>query len=286
MLPQIFQLGCQALIGWFVFLQPAGLASAPAGTPHAKVTLVSEQTSVQPGNELRVGLRFQLEKGWHIYWLNPGDSGEPPRVEWKLPPQFRASPLEWPAPMRLENGPLVDYGYEDEVLLMSAIRPPASLKLGGTAEFQADVKWLVCHDVCIPGRQTVTLSLPVARNAPKHDARWHELFARTREQLPKRLPATWSVAAVSDPHSFVLSIKTGTRESKATFFPLEPLQIKDSAPQRATPLTQGARLSLQKSDQLLHPVSSLKGIVVLRGDKAYTVDVPVGSHATPGKSLE
>lgn len=275
-----------AVMGCVILLQPAGLASAPAGNAHAKVTLVSEQTSVHPGSRFRVGLHFELEKGWHIYWKNPGDSGQPPVVKWKLPPRFQPGALEWPAPRRLENGPLVDYGYEDEVLLTAPIAAPADLRPGRKAELEANIKWLVCHDICIPGQQTVTLSLPVARAAPKHDPRWHELFTQARSRLPRGLPKEWNVSAVSNPETFILSIQTGTRESNATFFPLVPLQIRDSAPQGATPLARGVRLTLQKSDKLLHPIASLKGVVVLRGDQAYQVDVPIGSQATPGKSHE
>ncbi|MEJ2010248.1 MAG: protein-disulfide reductase DsbD family protein [Acidobacteriota bacterium] len=284
MLSRTFRNGYRALIGWLVLFQPVGFAHAPANTPHATVALVSEGASIQPGHQFRVGLHFQLEKDWHIYWVNPGDSGEPPRVEWKLPAQFKVGPLQWPAPRRLENPPLTDYGYEDEVLLMATVRPPANLKPGGTAKLEANVKWLVCHDICIPGRQTVTLSLPVASDAPKYDPRWRQLFTRTSTRLPMRLPAGWSVTAAANPQSFVLSIKTGTREAGATFFPLESLQIKNAAPQQAEPVDGGVRLTLQKSDELLHPIASLKGILVLRHDKAYAINAPVTSQNSMRKS--
>lgn len=273
-------------MGWVFFLQPAGLAVAPAVTPHAKVTLVSEKTSIQPGHDIRVGLRFELEKDWHIYWINPGDSGQPPRVEWKLPPQFHAGPLEWPAPRRLENGPLVDYGYENEVLLMSAIRAPADIEPGGTAKLEANIKWLVCYDICIPERQTVTLALPVVRDGAKSDSGWISLFARARDKLPKRAPAVWNVTVVSNPESFVLTIRTGTREPSATFFPLTPLQIEDAATQQASPFNQGIRLSLRKSEKLLQPLDSLKGVLVLDHGKVYEISAPVVSEGRPGKSSD
>jgi DsbC/DsbD-like thiol-disulfide interchange protein len=279
----VFRYSCWALICWFVLFQQVGTTSAPTSTPHVKVTLVSEKISVQPGHEFEVGVYFELGENWHVYWINPGDSGEPPRVEWKLPPQFRVSALEWPAPRRLENGPLVDFGYENDLLLLAEVRAPANLKPGAPVELQANVRWLVCHDICIPERQTLTLSLPVASDAPKYDLRWHGLFERTRGQLPKPVPAAWRVTAVSHPGFFLLSVKTGTTERKATFFPLEPLQVKNSAPQRATPFVQGALVSLQKSDQLLHPVASLEGVLVLGQSKAYAIDVPVTSENSPGK---
>lgn len=283
MLSRVLRNGYRAVIGWLLFLQPLAF-SAPASSPHVKVALVSETVSIQPGHRFWVGLHFQLEKEWHIYWVNPGDSGEPPRVEWKLPAQFQAGPLQWPAPRRLETPPLADYGYENEVLLMSAVRLPANLKPGGTVELAANVSWLVCHDICIPGRQSVTLSLPVSSGRPKRDVRWSELFARTRAQLPTRLPPGWKVAAVSNQQDFILSIRTGRRGPEAIFFPLQPLQIKNSALQQATPFDGGIRLRLERADELLHPIASLRGVLVLRHDKAYVIDAPVTQQNSPGKS--
>lgn len=272
---------CRIVAGGFVFLQALNVLAAPAPTPHVRVSLISEQSSIQPGRELSVGFYFQLEKGWHIYWINPGDSGEPPRVVWNLPSQIQASPLEWPAPQRLENGPLVDYGYEHKVLLMTTLRPAGNLKTGGAVELKAGVKWLVCHDICIPERQSVALSLPVRSSSPKPDSRWRKLFDGARSQLPKHVPAALQVTAASLAESFVLTVRTGVREPNATFFPLEPLQIRNAAPQQATPLSRGVRLSLRKSDQLLHPISALKGVLVLSHGRAYAIKAKVTSRDRP-----
>jgi hypothetical protein len=46
-------------------------AQLPA-QPHVKVELVSEQSVSAPGQPPWVGLLFQLDQGWHIYWQNPG----------------------------------------------------------------------------------------------------------------------------------------------------------------------------------------------------------------------
>ena len=47
---------------------------------HVEVELVAGHESVQPGSESFVGLLFKLDPGWHVYWKNPGDSGEPPTL--------------------------------------------------------------------------------------------------------------------------------------------------------------------------------------------------------------
>src|SRR6478736_5920580 len=77
------------------------LESAPLRTKHAEVTLVSESDAFAPGKPFRLGLRFKLAKGWHIYWQNPGDSGEPPRLDLSLPEGAHAGDIVWPVPLRI-----------------------------------------------------------------------------------------------------------------------------------------------------------------------------------------
>ncbi len=124
-------------------------AQLPA-QPHLKVELISEQPTSPPGQPLWVGLLFRLEPGWHIYWQNPGDSGEPSRTQWNLPTGFLAGSIRWPQPIRLGGGSVVDYGYEGQVLLMAPLQASSSRKETSLPSLSADVKYIVCRDVCIP----------------------------------------------------------------------------------------------------------------------------------------
>jgi len=78
-----------------------------ADAPHVRVQLVVSEENLIPGtkDENNAGLYFKLEAGWHIYWMNPGDAGEPPHVQWTLPVGITAGPLRFPAPKRLPLGP-------------------------------------------------------------------------------------------------------------------------------------------------------------------------------------
>lgn len=260
-----------------LLLFPPHLNSRPVSAvpdAHGSVQLIAEDQSIKPGQGSWVGLYFRLEPQWHIYWINPGDSGEPPRVKWELPAGFRAGPLRWPHPARLDHPPLTDFGYEGEVLLMAPIRSPAGIDVREIT-IGANVKWLVCREMCIPAEQHAAISLPVKLDAPQPDPRWHVLFTRMRARWPKPAPARWKVTARSSADNFVLSIETGVPEGAATFFPLEPLQIEDAAPQQASSLRTGVRLTLQKSEQLLKPIPALKGVVVLSSDRAFLVNAPV-----------
>src|ERR1700760_1168147 len=93
----------------------AAAPQASAEAPHLTVSLVVPPAALYPGESFTGGLDFKLESGWHVYWVNAGDSGEPPAITWKLPPGISAGALQFPAPKRLPLGPLMDFGYEDEV---------------------------------------------------------------------------------------------------------------------------------------------------------------------------
>src|SRR5271165_3019556 len=232
-------------------------AQLPA-QPHLKVELISEQATSPPGQPLWVGLLFRLEPGWHIYWQNPGDSGEPPKVQWNLPTGFVAGPIRWPQPIRLGGGSVVDYGYEGHVLLMAPIQGTSSRNATSLPSLSADVKYIVCRDVCIPGKTHSTLSGPAGGDwAP-----WRVLFEQTRAQLPKPSPANWKVTAVSNKQHFILSVQARSQPTTgAGFFPLEPSQIDNSSPQDFAPTPNGFRLTLKKSDQLTKPITNLRGLI-------------------------
>src|SRR5258705_11094371 len=68
---------------------------------HAKVDLIAEDNAVVPGGTLWIGVLFDLDRGWHTYWVNPGDSGAPPRFAWKLPAGFPTGEIAWHVPVRI-----------------------------------------------------------------------------------------------------------------------------------------------------------------------------------------
>jgi DsbC/DsbD-like thiol-disulfide interchange protein len=115
-----------SLFTLMLVLLPGGRASA-ASIPHGTVDLIAENQWIAPGRQAYFGLNFRLEKGWHIYWVNPGDSGQPPRVEWHLPKGLSAGEIEWPAPRRLGTSTIVDFGYDDAVMLLVPVRASSTL---------------------------------------------------------------------------------------------------------------------------------------------------------------
>ena len=83
----------------------------PFKAPHLTVELTTLAPQIAVGGTLQAGLVMSIEEHWHVYWVNAGDSGEPPKITWTLPKGITASPLQVPAPPRLPLGPLMDFGY-------------------------------------------------------------------------------------------------------------------------------------------------------------------------------
>src|SRR5579863_6937203 len=122
-----------------------GADHAATDAAHVRVELLVPGSALgRDGKPNEAGLFFRLEPGWHVYWKNAGDSGEPPKIKWTLPSGITASELEFPAPKRLPLGPLMDFGYEDEVVFPFSITASRSAA-EGPADLHAKVDWLVCR---------------------------------------------------------------------------------------------------------------------------------------------
>jgi DsbC/DsbD-like thiol-disulfide interchange protein len=256
----------------FLALTLASTSHAQSAPPsHAKIELIADEAASSKTTAW-VGLLFDLDSGWHVYWQNAGDSGTPPKVAWQLPTGYRAGAIRWPTPMRLGSGSVIDYGYEDQVLLMAPIERAASATAAAAIPVAADVKYVVCREVCIPGKAHLTLSLPAAGGAPPAGAsQWHAIFESTRAQLPTSAPASWKISAASEKKYLVLSVQTETPVENATFFPLESGQIENSAPQTFRSTKNGFHLTIPESDQLVKPIWTLRGVLVLGPGRAYDI---------------
>ena len=217
-----------------LFLAGAALA-APVRTPHVEAELVAERTAIAPGEPLTVALRLKMIPEWHTYWRNPGDSGEPTRLEWRLPPGFEASEIHWPYPRRLPAGPLMNYGYEGEVLLLSRIVPPRELAAGTPVTLAAKASWLVCsREHCIPEDGEVSLTLPVAPAAVEN-AQWAKPIAAARAALPAPPAALagWTLAARGEAGRVTLTLVPPADAAlrELVFFPFEQGKVEPAAPQ-------------------------------------------------------
>ena len=260
---------------------PAFAASNSADLPHVHVQLISPDAQLHPGAANNAGLYFKLEPGWHVYWKNPGDAGEPPHVKWTLPRGITAGPLQFPVPKRLPLGPLMDFGYEDEVLFPIQLNVAGGAP-SGPATLHAKVDWLVCRGSCIPEKAELELTRSIAPgnagNTPVQPDQ--EIWARLANKLPQPLPANLKVGFVPAAGGFRFTVVTGQRETEASFFPAEPDILSNPAPQVAKPTANGITLDLKKDEGVATNPKQLQGLLQLSGGRAYELIALAGPPTT------
>lgn len=249
---------------------PAWAASNFADAPHARVELLVLPQALSRGGAADAGIYFKLEPGWHIYWKNPGDAGEPPHAQWTLPAGITAGEMQFPVPKRLPLGPLMDFGFEDEALFPLKLHVAGSAK-SGPAILHAKVDWLVCRERCIPGKAELEVSREILEH-PGKTARLaadSAIFQRLAGRIPKPLPAGVKAVFQPTPGGFRLQVDTGQRERSASFFPEEQEILDNPAPQKFTPIAAGLILDLKKDASLAANPAQLRGVLELSGGRAY-----------------
>ncbi|QNI38071.1 protein-disulfide reductase DsbD family protein [Edaphobacter albus] len=251
----------------------------PVKAQHLTVEMVSMAPSIAPGGTLDVGLVITLEEKWHVYWINAGDSGEPPRIKWTLPHGITAGPMQFPVPTRLPLGPLMDFGYEDEVAFPVKLTAAKNLK-PGPIHLDARVDWLVCREVCIPGKAHLGLNLTID---PKATAPAQPVGAlgEALGLLPKPLPEGTKLKITGGKNEFVFDLMTGDRITDAEFYPFDTEQIANAGDQDVEPLSDGVRLRVPRAPELTKLPATLHGVIKLDDETSYEVNSPVVAGEIP-----
>lgn len=187
----------------------AGAARASAqmdGGEVSSASLVAPTRAVAPGQTVLLGLRFELDDGWHIYWNGRNDTGFPPEVAWEAGEGVEVGPLVWPAPERyVSPGGILDHVYEGDPVIFVPVTIAPDLRAGQTVRLGGRVDWLVCKDICLPasGRVEIELRVSTTPQPPVHDP--DTPFARWLARLPEPVTAagvpglsvTWQGNAVT-----------------------------------------------------------------------------------------
>ena len=127
----------------------------PVETGHANVSLVKFGTNQSAQNELFIGIKMDMQKNWHTYWKNPGDSGGPIKVIWNLPQNVSIEGPLWPTPDLLPYPPLMTYGYKDFVIFPYKV---SYTDFDNLSFVGADIDFLICDDVCVPEKASINTS--------------------------------------------------------------------------------------------------------------------------------
>ena len=224
----------------------ATVPAAALPARHVATALAADHQGIAPGQTIYVALHQQIQKGWHTYWRNSGDSGEPTRIKWDLPTGWRAGDIVWPAPRRIPVGPLMNYGYEGEVLLATPLTAPVTARPGDRVTLRAQVSLLVCAEVCVPEDSSLTLDLPVTQAGASDDPRWGGPIAAALAAAPR--PAGLAAVFQGRPAGVSLAVTgvalKGVDMAGAYFYPFDSTVIDHARPQAIERGAQGLTLTL------------------------------------------
>ena len=268
-----------------------------AAAPKVNIDLIAESRTVQPGQPFWIGLRQRIRPNWHTYWKNPGDSGEPTHIKWDLPEGYKASEIHWPIPDVIPVGSLVNYGFSDEVILLSKITPPADV-LEGPIDISAKARWLVCEKICIPesGQASLRLNgvLTPENSVPSDTAK---LVDEARRALPHASPWNTIVEVANDKLKLRIdNANFNTDHVKAVrFFPAKWGQVSNSAEQKIDWQGGSPSLVLTRGELKDEKLDQLRGLLVIEEKlqgrdvrHGFNIDAPaeqVANIGTPSSQM-
>jgi len=263
------RLACAALA---VLTASAALGQTPP--PNARIELVLEQAAAAPGETVWIGVRQTIREGWHTYWRNPGDAGQPTEVRWRTPKNLEVGELLWPAPERISEGPVTVYGYHGAPVFLAPVRiaPDAP---EGIAEIVAEARWLVCDDVCIPEEGAARARLEIRADGGALDPARAALFEAAGAALPAEAP--WSATYAVDGGRVSLAVRDAAlgaamasgRIEAVDFFPIAENALENGGALGVAYGPDGVRLDFASS-------FALKDIATLAGVLTFEERLPGG----------
>lgn len=237
---------------------------------HTQVALIAERAETAPGDSFLVGIKLTMDPHWHTYWQNPGKVGKPTTVSWTLPEGVTAGPIQWPVPQRLESGGFVSYAYETEAILLVELTVADSFA-SDSVRIAGAVSWLECKEACVPGKQTVSLTIPLGRQTQNGPGAASLAVAKSALPHP--------IAATAERNGDKLTIRLPVAGKTAMVMPVSTEMLDDKAPQ-----TLGAGETLTVTVQLAAEAKGNLAAVVATDAGAYQISVPTDA-AKPGGSL-
>ena len=224
------------------------LLANPVETGHAKASLITNlQSSSQ--ESFYVGVRLQMQDGWHTYWENPGDSGSPFNATWTTDAGVIIENVSWPTPQTIPYPPLMTYGYEGDIVFPFQVFRSLDTEL---TEISLDFDFLICADICVPEQAKLTLDLTSASSS--------DLLDQAIDNLPTKLVKTKSTISGDE---LKVVFQSPKEFSTAYIFPREGNLFAYTPNQEITPIDENTfeiTLPLYQDG-----VESFSGIISLDG---------------------
>jgi thiol:disulfide interchange protein DsbD len=251
----------------------------PVEAVETTLELISEQSQIMPGQTFSVAVQFEMNEHWHVYWVNPGASGLPPEIVWDLPEGFSAGDIIWPAPEKIELEGLVTYGYEGTLTLEVPIKSPEAIEPGQPIRIGADVHYLICKDICLPGSAELSIKLPVADGAK--DGPHAAEFAAARALVPEE-GSPWALLPQVDDTTMTVTVQGEDLPDELYFFAATEGLVDPNAPQHYKVEDGVGYLNLALDYAFFEQETPALEGVLQSADRSWWVEIPSkGDSAAP-----
>lgn len=266
------------LAGWLGIF-PA-LADSSKQLEITRATLLADTLAIEAGKPFKLGMLLEPKHNWHSYWENPGDAGLATEFTWQLPEGFTASAIEWPAPERINEGPLTIYGYHNTVFLPVTITPPATLDKS-SYPISVTANWLICENICIPESATLEMTLLVGTPTASPEA---ERFLQSKQTAPRVIKEVFTASQEASHITLTVPLSTlAVSVPTAADFYVRNKNLLNHAAKPEFKITDGIlKLRLESINPLPDKISGL--LVVNDGGNKHYYDVSFSSSATPAES--
>jgi DsbC/DsbD-like thiol-disulfide interchange protein len=240
-------------------------AQPSPASDHVDVNLIMLQETGTPGGEIMLGLHFEIEKDWHIYWQNPGDSGIPVRASWTADNHFDFSSLLWPYPGTFREEHLITYGYKDETLLMVPVNISENTT-PGTYTVEAFVEYLACKRICLPGFETHKIEIEIKESETTLNTKKRSLFDEFQSKLPVK---TSDLYAYFERNNEVVTLLLSGNVpidydlNSLQFFASAENLIESSTPQKFHSDGNALQVDLRVSRYLNEEITYLPGVLTI-----------------------
>jgi DsbC/DsbD-like thiol-disulfide interchange protein len=145
-------------------LAPAwSLDSGWAETEGGRMRLVIDPAPRDDGT-IAGFLDIDLDPGWKTYWRDPGSAGIPPTLNFSQNKGVAVLSMDYPAPVRVDDGYAIWAGYTAPVQLPLTFRRTAS----GDGQVHAQAFIGICEKICVPFQAELLVDLPA--DPAGHDA--------------------------------------------------------------------------------------------------------------------
>ena len=271
--------------------QDAGVLgrSELVSAPSMRVELLSSVQSISAGDSFTLALRMLPDEHWHFYWQNPGDTGLPTRVAWQDNQALEYSELEWPVPQRADYQGFINYGYYGETLLITEVQAPENLAVGEPLQIQAQADWLICEEVCIPGRAVLDIEIATGRGT--QISPWATQIEAAQGQLPQDLGKLDGYYSISGGFQLYAQLPQELQSLRPVeFFPISQKLVNNltipsfSADEETASLV----ISTQNAESPAEYPASVEGLLIFEntaGERsAYNLVVDAHSSVFSGES--